>query len=266
MLSEKQYFPRAAMRRLSVGIICLRLTTLLILAFMLLSFGGTHLHIKFIFIVFSAATRELGIDFRLGIALFVIAVFCFRIHIPLYLTMSAKGIRLRSYELFPVWLLKQRNASYRNSFQVQHCVAINLVGGIIPIGIALYQFGRNSPSSILMVTSVVTVMSYVFASVIPGKGICFRRHQLWILVIVAALSALKMAEYSSGSAAAIAFSGSVLGTLIGVDLLHLREAQAKAVGGMLSIGGARLKDGIVRCGMIALLLAGWISHGVNLLR
>ena len=263
MHSEKRHQLRLNLAGFFIETSCLPLMILLVVGFMLLFFGSIYLQIKIVSIVLTIATRELGIDFRLGIALLIIAVFCFWIHIPLYLVMSSQSTQLRFYELFPVWFLKQRNVAYRQQFQPHFCVALNLVGGLIPALVAFYQFGRNSPISMLAVTLIVATVSYLFATVIPGRGICFRWHQLWILVIVAALSALQMAQLTDGSAAALAFSGSVLGTLIGADLLHLREAQKKAFGRALSIGGAGLKDGIVRCGLTALVLAEWIPYGVD---
>ncbi|WP_407066358.1 DUF1614 domain-containing protein [Fischerella thermalis] len=49
------------------------------------------------------------------------------------------------------------------------------------------------------------------------------------------------------------FAGGVLGTLIGADLLHLREIEC-ITPGVLSIGDAGVFDGIALCGLFALLL------------
>ena len=247
--------------KLSLG--CLPLVILVILGFMLLFFGGIYLKIKFISVIFTVATRELGIDFKLGVFLFIVSIVGCWIHIPLYSVRPSQRGQLKFYGSCPVWTLEQTDKVYREQFQPETYIALNLVGGAIPIMIALYQFSRNSSTSILVMTAIVAIMSYLFATVIPGRGICFRWHQLWILVIITAFFALKMAQGSSDSAAAIAFSGSVLGTLVGADLLHLREAQAKAFGRVLSIGGAGMKDGIVRSGLIALLLAEWIPYGID---
>jgi uncharacterized membrane protein len=68
--------------------------------------------------------------------------------------------------------------------------------------------------------------------------------------LTAALSAILIAGVH---AAPVAFAGGVLGTLIGADLLHLKEIQAMTPG-VLSIGGAGVFDGIALCGLFALLL------------
>ena len=48
--------------------------------------------------------------------------------------------------------------------------------------------------------------------------------------------------------------GFIAGTLIGADLLHLREVYAEGCG-MLSIGGAGTFDGIFLTAIVAALLA-----------
>ena len=54
-------------------------------------------------------------------------------------------------------------------------------------------------------------------------------------------------------APSVAFAGGILGTLIGADLLHLKEIERMSAG-VLSIGGAGVFDGIAMCGLFALLL------------
>jgi uncharacterized membrane protein len=68
--------------------------------------------------------------------------------------------------------------------------------------------------------------------------------------LTAALSAVLLV---GNGAAPVAFAGGVLGTLIGADLLHLREIE-QMTPGVLSIGGAGVFDGIALCGLFALLL------------
>jgi uncharacterized membrane protein len=51
-------------------------------------------------------------------------------------------------------------------------VALNVGGGLIPLLLALYQFGRASGLLILAVTALVTLVSYYASHVVPG--IAFR--------------------------------------------------------------------------------------------
>ena len=71
-----------------------------------------------------------------------------------------------------------------------------------------------------------------------------------IAPLTAAISAVLIAESLAPS---VAFAGGILGTLIGADLLHLKEIERMSAG-VLSIGGAGVFDGIAMCGLFALLL------------
>ena len=72
-----------------------------------------------------------------------------------------------------------------------------------------------------------------------------------IPALVAALCGLVLAPEM---AAPVAFVSGVFGTIIGADLLHLKDVERIAVG-MASIGGAGTFDGIVVSGLIATVLA-----------
>ncbi|MEA5466024.1 DUF1614 domain-containing protein [Leptothoe sp. PORK10 BA2] len=127
-------------------------------------------------------------------------------------------------------------------------VALNVGGGLIPIILALYQITRGHALAILVTTAIVTLVSYSAAQVVPGTGIRMN-------AMVAPLTAVVCAWLIGGVAApSVAFAGGILGTLIGADLLHLREIE-RLSSGTLSIGGAGVLDGIALCGLFALLLA-----------
>ncbi|WP_448565080.1 DUF1614 domain-containing protein [Trichothermofontia sp.] len=127
-------------------------------------------------------------------------------------------------------------------------VALNVGGGLIPTLLALYEFTRSNPLILLVVTAIVTVVSYYSAQIVPGIGI--QMNALVAPLTAAMISLLLTGGYG---AAPIAFAGGVLGTLIGADLLHLREIE-RMTPGVLSIGGAGVFDGIALCGLFALLL------------
>ncbi|MBE9065214.1 DUF1614 domain-containing protein [Leptolyngbya cf. ectocarpi LEGE 11479] len=127
-------------------------------------------------------------------------------------------------------------------------VALNVGGGLIPVVLALYQLTRGHVLPILITTAIVTVVSYCAAQIVPGTGIRMN-------AMIAPLTAVVCAWLLGAAAApSIAFAGGILGTLIGADLLHLREIERLSPG-VLSIGGAGVLDGIALCGLFALLLA-----------
>jgi uncharacterized membrane protein len=126
-------------------------------------------------------------------------------------------------------------------------VALNVGGGLIPTLLAIYELTRSNWIATLAVTAIVTVVSYFSAQIVPGIGIQMN-------ALVAPLTAALTAMLIVGSGASpVAFAGGVLGTLIGADLLHLRDIE-RMTPGVLSIGGAGVFDGIALCGLFALLL------------
>ena len=128
-------------------------------------------------------------------------------------------------------------------------VALNIGGGLIPVLLALYQFRHANPLAIVLVTAIVTIVSYYAARVVPGIGIQMNP------LLAPLTAAIASAFITRGiHAAPVAFAGGVLGTLIGADILHLKEIQ-RMTPGVLSIGGAGVFDGIALCGLFALLLS-----------
>ncbi len=218
----------------------LPVSLLLFLLFLLL--------LPFIWLVFTIdvvqmAAAKLGFAPNIALLLLVLIILGSTINIPLYRVESRADV-LDEFMLFyqrqfwgiPLVQMKQTTV-----------VALNVGGGLIPIFLALYQFGKTSPLAILGVTALVTTVSYFAAHVVPGIGIAMNPL---LAPLTSALAAMLIA---GDHAVAVAFAGGVLGTLIGADLLHLKEFTSMHVG-VLSIGGAGVFDGIALCGFFALLL------------
>lgn len=176
----------------------------------------------------TVAVTKLGLAPSLAIVLLAAIVIGSTINIPLY----QKSLR-------PVGMSWDRQRTV---------VALNVGGGLIPVLLALYQFTQGHIIAILATTAIVTTVSYCAAQIVPGIGIRMN-------AMVAPLTAVICAWLLGGVAApSVAFAGGILGTLIGADLLHLREIERLSTG-TLSIGGAGVLDGIALCGLFALLLA-----------
>ncbi|MGF1603967.1 MAG: DUF1614 domain-containing protein [Thermosynechococcaceae cyanobacterium] len=220
--------------------IYLPVSLLLFLLFLLL--------LPFIWVVFTidvvqVAAAKLGFTSQFASLLLVLVILGSTINIPLYRIEAARDLiddfvlhYQRQFWGIPLPQMKQTTV-----------VALNVGGGLIPVFLALYQFGQTSPAAILLVTAIVTVVSYYSAHLVPGIGIAMNPL---LAPLTAALSAIVI---GTGHAPAIAFAGGILGTLIGADLLHLKDLTAMS-GGVLSIGGAGVFDGIALCGLFALLL------------
>lgn len=194
--------------------------------------------------IVAVAVAKLGFSPGVAMLLFAAIVLGSTINIPLYERVSRVSM-IPDFADF--WMARFWGIPLRKMEQ-KTIVALNVGGGLIPTLLALYEFTRSDPFAILLVTAIVTFVSYFSAQIVPGIGIQMN-------ALVAPLTAVLTAVLVVGSEAApVAFAGGVLGTLIGADLLHLREIE-RMTPGVLSIGGAGVFDGIALCGLFALLLA-----------
>ena len=176
----------------------------------------------------TVAVTKLGLAPNLAIVLLAAIVIGSTINIPLYQRV-----------LRPVGMGWDRQRTV---------IALNVGGGLIPILLALYQFTQGHIIAIVATTAIVTLVSYCAAQIVPGIGIRMN-------AMVAPLTAVVCAWLLGGVAApSVAFAGGILGTLVGADLLHLKDIQQLSPG-TLSIGGAGVLDGIALCGLFSLLLA-----------
>lgn len=138
-------------------------------------------------------------------------------------------------------------------------LAINVGGAVIPVLISAYLL-TQFPSSILLAGAGVLIVAAITHSVArPIKGVGIATPAL-VPPLTSVLTAvlLTSAIHIPGCPAEpcrviIAYTGGVLGTLIGADLLNL--GKIKNLGAPIaSIGGAGTFDGIFLSGFIALLL------------
>lgn len=193
--------------------------------------------------VVQLAVAKLGFSPDVALLLLVLIIVGSTINIPLYKVETEVDqfpdfaeLLLRQYLGLPLMQMRQKTV-----------VALNVGGGLIPTLVALYQFWQARVWIILLVTGIVTLVSYFAAQVVPGIGI---QMNPLLAPLTASLGAVL---FAGAQAPPVAFAGGVLGTLIGADLLHLKEIQ-RMTPGVLSIGGAGVFDGIALCGLFALLL------------
>ena len=126
-------------------------------------------------------------------------------------------------------------------------LAINLGGAVVPMAVSLYLLPKAPLSKTVLATAVVSVICYMVARPVPGRGIML---PAMVPPLAAALSAVVLAR---GNAGVVAYIAGTMGTLIGADLMHLKHLRRTP--GVLSIGGAGVYDGIFLAGLIAAFLA-----------
>ncbi|RMF21660.1 MAG: DUF1614 domain-containing protein [Cyanobacteria bacterium J083] len=193
--------------------------------------------------VVEVAVAKLGFSPDVAFLLFAAVLVGSTINIPLYEVESDapvlpdfQAMWLQQFWGIPLQKIRQKTV-----------IALNIGGGLIPVLLAIYEFTRSDPFAILAVTAIVTIVSYYSAQVVPGIGI---QMNALISPLTAAISAMLIAPSLASS---VAFAGGILGTVIGADLLHLKEIERMGAG-IMSIGGAGVFDGIAMCGLFALLL------------
>ncbi len=205
----------------------------------------------FMFFIFGIpyAFVKLGMPPNLAMFLFLAAIVGSYINIPIKrleskIPMSPKGS-------INFWGLRYQIPYTPHTTTL---LAINLGGAIIPIFISLWVFVSLALHAyyMLIIKSIVAIIivaiiSYVFAKPVKGMGIAL---PAFIPPIVASLTAIFMAPENP---VAVAYISGTLGTLIGADLMHMKDIE-KLGAPVASIGGAGTFDGVFLSGIIAILL------------
>ncbi|MCH7653112.1 MAG: DUF1614 domain-containing protein [Chloroflexi bacterium] len=127
-------------------------------------------------------------------------------------------------------------------------VAVNVGGAIIPIVMCMWLMPRTPLFRTMLAITVVAIVAYSMAEVVPGKGITLNA------LVPPGVSAIISMILAWRRAAPVAYVSGVLGTLVGADLLLLPEA-IRGGGTYLSIGGAGIFDGIFLIGIFAAFLS-----------
>ena len=129
-------------------------------------------------------------------------------------------------------------------------IAVNVGGAVIPTLLSLYVLLKNDLwIRGIVITAVVAAIVHMLAYPVPGVGIAV---PIFVPPIATAIVAVVIARHH---AAALAYVGGSLGTLIGADLLNLDAVRGLGAP-VASIGGAGTFDGIFLTGILAVLLAG----------
>ncbi|MBM4283874.1 MAG: DUF1614 domain-containing protein [Deltaproteobacteria bacterium] len=135
--------------------------------------------------------------------------------------------------------------------QRRHTVlAVNLGGAVIPTLLSLYLLGRMEFClGTLVLLGLVTLVMFFLARPVRGLGIAVPGLAPPVLAVLGAFL-LCPVELRAPSA----YVASTMGTLIGADLLKLREI-TRLGAPVASIGGAGTFDAVFLSGIIAVLLS-----------
>ena len=131
---------------------------------------------------------------------------------PLYVVFSQKNRLV--YQPWLWWWLKNRRQI--KQYIPQHApksiskydpkyVGINVLGGLIPIAVAGWQFTRVAVSPIILITTFTTVFCYFSVKIIPARGICLKNSRIWTIVFAISFLAFWIGDRNSMTA--IAYAG-----------------------------------------------------------
>ncbi|AKB19110.1 DUF1614 domain-containing protein [Methanosarcina sp. WWM596] len=206
--------------------------------------------------IIASAFMKIGFSAEDALLILLLSLLGSGINIPLTILKSDIPVVRENYvKVFGISYRVPTREMVRN----ETVLAINVGGAIIPILISAYLL-KQFPSSIYLAgigVAIVAAITYAVARPIRGIGIA---TPALIPPLTAVLTAVLLTSviHISGCPVEscrviIAYTGGVLGTLIGADLLNL--GKIKNLGAPIaSIGGAGTFDGIFLSGFIALLL------------
>lgn len=189
------------------------------------------------------AFNKLGLSPSSAYLLLFSSLFGSMINLPLF-TMrtdlqSPAEVRQPLFPGFPLWRFANRTL-----------VALNVGGGLIPIGFSLYLFLHSDVVLLEVLQGIffVSLVSYFFSRPVHGLGI-------GMPILVAPLSAALVAVLLNPDASPpLAYISGTMGVLIGADLLRLKDIRRMGAP-FAAIGGAGTFDGIFITGIVAVLLA-----------
>ncbi len=126
-------------------------------------------------------------------------------------------------------------------------VSINVGGALIPLLITGYFLSQIPFEPLIVVTLVVAFFSFLGARFVKERGVFI--PMILPILFSAFFSILLAPDY----AVEMAFSGGVLGVLLGADILYLPWILRKN-SGVMSIGGAGIFDGIFLVGLFSAII------------
>lgn len=132
-------------------------------------------------------------------------------------------------------------------------VAVNVGGAVVPTLLSVYLLVKHRLyGKGLLAIAIVAAICHMLAYPVHGLGIAL---PVFVPPLATTLVAVSLSRYK---AAPLAYISGSLGTLIGADLLNLGKIQGLGAP-VASIGGAGTFDGIFVTGILAVLLAGFMT-------
>jgi uncharacterized membrane protein len=196
----------------------------------------------------SRAYSALGLDPRAGTVVLFGSLLGSYVNLPLLRLPEQRVVSREVVEMFGVPFLAPVTVDWPGTI-----VAINVGGAVIPILLSFYLVVRyHLWGSAAIAVAIVAFVVHRMATPVPGVGISVPTFAPPLLAAVVAL------VLSRRFAGPIAYVGGSIGVLVGADLLNLGVLQSLGAP-VASIGGAGTFDGVFLTGVIAVLLASFVT-------
>ena len=194
--------------------------------------------------VLTYAYRKVGVRPRYAFAVMLVSLLGSHVNIPLYSVPTRRLVSPHEVSMFGRTYIVPETLEEGATL-----VALNVGGALIPILVSIYLLLRTRMYGRMLIgVALVAAVVHSLAQIVPGMGIAV---PMIAPPLVAAAVGLLL---SFRGAPPIAYVAGSMGTLIGADLLNLREV-AHLGAPIVSIGGAGTFDGVFLTGIIAGLLA-----------
>lgn len=141
-----------------------------------------------------------------------------------------------------------RYMGVRIPLSAERVIAVNLGGAVLPTLLSLYLLSFAPLPEVAFATLVTSSVAFALSKPVKGVGIVM---PAFVPPIAAAAVAVLIAREHAPQ---VAYISGVMGTLIGADLLRLRQIRGLGAP-FMSIGGAGVFDGIYLVGLVSVLLA-----------
>ena len=198
--------------------------------------------------ILSYAYQMMGINRRYVFLLLFVSLIGTYFNIPVYQFPGGEVISGAHIDFFGMRYIIPMVRQWQGT-----ALAVNVGGAVVPVILSLYLLVKNKfYARALAGTVLVTLVVHALAYPVKGLGIA---EPLFVPPLVAAAAGLIFARKS---APALAYIAGTLGTIIGADLLNLgRVGELEAP--VVSIGGAGTFDGIFLTGIVAVLMAAFLT-------
>ncbi len=217
----------------------------LILPFFLLLIILPFFALTFVLTTTQVFVALFGISTTEALVMFSLIVIGSFVNIPVYKIEGREVVRRRSFfGIFYYYYVERKKI----------VVAVNVGGALIPSFLALKVMATLPLLPALLSIAVASLLIYFFAKPIPGVGIAVPLFIPPLIALMTSFTVIKLFELPLLTLPKLAFASGVFGSIVGADLLHLKDVE-KIGSGVVSIGGAGTFDGIFLTGVFSVVFS-----------